>query len=97
METATKIIKKYVILQFSSVYFDSIQKHLKSALCCFSLFKPHGFMEYWLPWKPKKKKDSDFKSGKRLNKMSFSVILYLQNYSCVAKEYSELLFLTKNK
>ena len=25
-----------------------------------------------------------------------SVILYQQNYSCVEKEYSELLFLTKN-
>ena len=28
--------------------------------------------------------------------MSHSVILYQENYSCVEKEYSELLFLTKN-
>ena len=29
-------------------------------------------------------------------KCLISVILYQQNYSCVEKEYSELLFLTKN-
>ena len=37
------------------------------------------------------------KSGRRLDKMShFCFILYQQNNSCVEKEYSELLFLTKN-
>ena len=46
--------------------------------------------------KKKKKKDFDFKSGRRLDKCLISVILYQQNYSCVEKEYSELLFLTKN-
>ena len=51
-------------------------------------------MEYWLPWKPKK--DFDFKSGRRLNKMFNFCYLYQQKYSCVEKEYSELLFLTKN-
>ena len=29
-------------------------------------------------------------------KCLISVVLYQQNYSCVEKEYSELLFLTKN-
>ena len=43
-------------------------------------------MEYWLPWKPKK--DFDFKSGRRLNKML--------NFCYFVSEYSELLFLTKN-
>ena len=34
----------------------------------FLFFIPTSWiMEYWLPWKPKK--DFDFKSGRRLNKM----------------------------
>ena len=42
------------------------------------------------------KKYFDFKSGRIYNKSLISVILYQQKYSCVEKEYSELLFLTKN-
>ena len=51
-------------------------------------------MVYWLPWKPNK--DFDFKSERRLNKMSHFCYLYRHNYFCVEKDYSELLFLTKN-
>ena len=43
-----------------------------------------------------KKKDFDFKSGRRLNKMFNFCYFLATKYSCVEKEYSELLFLTKN-
>ena len=85
MGTATKIKKKYrytfynkdVILQSSSVYFDSIQKHLKISVMLLFFIQTSWVMEYWLPLKPKKKKKKkkkknlDFKSGRRLNEMSY--------------------------
>ena len=46
-------------------------------------------MEYWLPWKPKK--DFDFKSGRRLDKM-FNFCYFVSTKVFL----SELLFLTKN-
>ena len=52
-------------------------------------------MEYWLPWKPKKKILIFSQEGGSIECL-ISVILYQQKYSCVEKEYSELSFLTKN-
>ena len=82
---------KDIILKFSSVYFDSIQKHLNISIMFLFFIQTSWVMKYWFPWKPKK--DFDFKSGRWLNKMSdFCYFVSTKLFLCLKRVFRTFIF-----